>query len=225
MSLPEPVLDLAADVVPAAEDCGRLAFAYAHGALLSGFGDDDEVGLVCVWDQDTVPADAPRHADHLTRAGFDALLTGLRDHPGWGGGERSALARVAEFAYGVLLADDEGAGTAARGAVGEFPSDLAQWCATAFRQDRDDTARQLATVVDYWARAELLTTALYRGYVTWFAAAERYFPGRRRRREYAEHFGMDTEVCELERRVWESPSAAELGDNYRRFASRILDEV
>lgn len=225
MSLPEPVLDLAADVVPEAEDHGKLAFAYAHGALLSGFGAEDELGMVCVWDHEEIPVGAPERASHVTQNQFDQMLGSLRTGPGWTDAARIPLSDIAAFAYGVLLADDDGAGTSARGMVGEFPETLAERSAKALLAERDTVAAELAALDDHWARADLLSQAVYRGYVAWFAAAEHYFPGPKRRREYAEHFGMGDEVPQRERQLWESDSSDALRRNYELFVDRILDEA
>lgn len=223
MSLPAPVLDLAATVVPDAEDRGRLAFAYAHGALLSGFGESDELGLVCVWDQTEIPADAPGDATHVTQDWFDTLLTTITAGEGWAEPSGRPLTDVAAFAYGVLLSDDEGAGTAARGTVSDFPDVLATRSAAALTADLDTVPATLATP-DHWLRATALSAAVYRAYVAWFAAGGHYFPGPARRAEYASHFGMDEAVPKAEQRLWETLDPSQLAERYTEFARRILNE-
>jgi hypothetical protein len=222
MSLPTPVLDLAADVVPDAEEQGRLAFAYAHGALVAGFGTAEELGMVCVWDHQDVPDGAPAKATHVTQARFDQLLKTVMAGEGWADPGRTPLTDVADFAYGVLLSDEDGAGTAARGAVSEFPFPLVERSGRVLLTERDLVARELAELDDYWARADLLSKAVHRAYVAWFAAGDHYFPGARRRREYAQHFGMDPQVLELEHRVWQAGPGSELRDGYLAFVDQIL---
>ncbi|MGH8791144.1 MAG: hypothetical protein ACRDXX_00660 [Stackebrandtia sp.] len=224
MSLPAPVLDLAAEVVPDADEHGKLAFAYAHGALLSGFGGDDELGLVCVWAQDEPPEAASTRAVHVTQDQFDAMLGTVVDGAGWADPRGLPLTEIAAFAYGVLLSDDDGAGTAARGAVSEFPAALAAQSARILGEDRRVLAEELETCLDDWVRADTLSHALYRAYVAWFAASEHYFPGPRRRREYAAHFRMDPEVLHLEQSVWQAVNPWDVSSRYVTMAERILRE-
>lgn len=223
MSLPAPVLDLAASVVPDAEDRGRLAFAYAHGALLSGFGTDDELGLVCVWDQTDVPADAPAEATHVTQSWFDSVLSTITAGNGWSEPSGRPLTDVAAFAYGVLLSDDEGAGTAARGTVSEFPGELANRSIQALTEDLATVPKTLESP-DGWVRASTLAGAVYRAYVAWFAASGHYFPGPDRRAEYAAHFGMDPAVVEAEQRLWETLAPVQQRDGYVAFAELVLSQ-
>lgn len=223
MSLPAPVLDLAASVVPDAEDRGRLAFAYAHGALLSGFGHADELGLVCVWDEADIPADAPADATHVTQSWFDTLLTTITSGEGWNEPSGRPLTDVAAFAYGVLLSDDEGAGTAARGTVSDFPAVLASRSVQALTEDLETVPAALDTG-DHWVRATTLSAAVYRAYVAWFAGTGHYFPGPARRAEYAAHFGMDDSVPKAEQRLWETLDPAQLRERYTEFATQILNE-
>lgn len=211
-------------MVPDAEDHGKLAFAYAHGPLLSGFGTDDEIGLVCVWDRDTVPEDAPPRAEHVTQHDFNAALAAVGEGRVWPLTPASPLTGIAGFAYGVLLSDEEGAGTAARGAVSEFPQALAVATGQRLAFDVGTVSAALSEESDRWIRAELLTEALHHAYVAWFAAHERYFPGVRRRGEYARHFGLDLSVLELEDEVWRADSGALAADRYRAMAERILND-
>lgn len=223
MSLPAPVLDLAASVVPDAEDRGRLAFAYAHGALLSGFGGSDELGLVCVWDETDIPSDAPSDATHVTQSWFDTLLSTITAGDGWSEPSGRPLTDVAAFAYGVLLSDDEGAGTAARGTVSDFPAALATRSIRSLTEDLNTVPAALDTS-DHWARATTLSAAVYRAYVAWFATNGHYFPGPARRVEYATHFGMDDAVPKTEQRLWETLDPAQLRERYTEFARQILNE-
>ncbi|ADD40087.1 hypothetical protein [Stackebrandtia nassauensis] len=224
MSLPAPVLDLAASVVPDAEDLGKLAFAYAHGAPLSGFGDPDEIGLVCVWDQPEIPAAAPTEATHVTQSWFDGLVTTVTSGEGWSQPPTAALTDIAAFAYGVLLSDDAGAGTAARGTVSEFPTLLATRSAKALTEDLTTVPAALSNDTDPWTRAETLTTALYRAYVAWFAAHGHYFPGPARRHEYATHFGMDEVIPKAEQNLWKTLDPTHQSDRYTEFAQLILND-
>ena len=225
MSLPDPVLDLASDVVPEAEERGRLAFAYAHGPLLSGFGGDDELGLVCVWDHETVPAGAPPGARHLTQHEFNAAVAAVSDGKVWQPDHRVALTDVAGFAYGVLLSDEDGAGTVARGIVSEFPTALAVGSGQRLAVEVGRVGRELAAQPDPWLRADILSTALYHAYVAWFAAHERYFPGIRRRAEYARVFEFDPAVLDCEEALWRADAPEEVAGGYRAMAERILNDV
>lgn len=225
MSLPAPVLDLASDVVPDAEDHGKLAFAYAHGPLLSGFGTDEELGLVCVWDQDSVPETAPSQASHITQRDFDTALTAVTDGRVWPASRQTPLTEIAGFAYGVLLSDEDGAGTAARGAVGEFPTALATTSGQKLAMEVGNVAAKLTAEPDRWLRADLLSTSLYHAYVAWFAAHERYFTGARRRAEYARHFGFDLTVLELEDALWRADEPGEAADRYQAMAEVILNDL
>lgn len=225
MSLPEPLLELAADVVPDAESNGRLAFAYAHGALLCGFGTNDELGLTCVWDHQDIPDRAPVRAAHMTQTQFDTMMKSVTTGDGWADPSRLPLADVAGFAYGVLLSDEDGAGTAARGTVGEFPYALADHSVASLAKARGFTADELVRRPDPWARADLLSKSVYRAYVAWFAIHERYFPGARRRAEYAEYFGMDPQIPLLELQIWQATKPAEARSCYLEFVNRILSEA
>lgn len=222
MPLPEPVLELATTVVPAAEQRGPLAFAYAHGAALAGFGDDNELGMVCVWDQEHVPDPAPAGARHLTQRDFDDLLEQLNIADDFSDPSALRLDEVAEFAYGVLLSDEDGAGAAARGRVWDFPANLVSGSAKVLSDDAQQLPGQLANARDPWDRADLLSAAVYRAYVAWFASHQRYFPGRAYRRDQIIDFGMDTEVCDLELRLWQAADATTVASNYRAFAERVL---
>ncbi|HIW61032.1 MAG TPA: hypothetical protein H9881_01110 [Candidatus Stackebrandtia excrementipullorum] len=225
MSLPTPVLDLASDVVPDAEDQGKLAFAYAYGPLLNGFGGDDELGLVCVWDHDVVPDGVPAKAEHMTQREFDAAVSTVAEGRVWQASERKSLTDVAAFAYGVLLSDDEGAGTAARGTVGDFPVALAQTTGRRLAVEAGRVDRLLVDEPDRWLRADILSTALYGAYVAWFSAHERYFPGARWRAEYARYFEFDVAVLELEDALWRADGPGETADCYRKFTELILNDL
>lgn len=225
MSLPVPVLDLASDVVPDAEDHGKLAFAYAHGPLLSGFGGDDELGLVCVWDHETVPEGAPARASHVTQREFDAAVAAVAGGRVWPASAKTPLTEVAAFAYGVLLSDEDGAGTAARGMVGEFPTALATSSGQKLAVEVGRVGQELAEEPDRWLRADMLSTALYHAYVAWFAAHERYFPGVRRRAEYARHFGFDPAVLDVEEALWRADKPGETAERYRALVEMVLNEL
>jgi len=224
MSLPNPVLDLAAEVVPEAEDRGRLAFAYAHGPLLAGFGDDAEVRLVCVWDHETVPEDAPTAASHITIAEFDRRVHVVTTGQGWDPADAEPLTTVAQFAYGVLLSDDEGAGTRVRGVVSDFPQALCEISAKTLMQDRDSVPDRFTATDDPWQRAVILIQALYNGYVAWYAANGHYYAGAQRRTEYADHFGLEQEVPRLERVIWDNLAGQDASAAYVAFAERILSD-
>lgn len=224
MSLPAPVLDLAAEVVPESESLGKLAFAYVHGAVLTGFGGQDELGMVCVWDEPAAPAEAPREAVHVTQSQFDSMLGVVAAGDGWSDPESLPLGEVAAFAYGVLLSDDDGAGTAARGEVSQFPTALSMRSAAALLEDRHVLPGEIENCTDEWARADALSRAMRRAYVAWFAANGRYFPGPRRRREYAVYFEMDQQVPELEQRVWQAVNPWDVSSRYVELAERILAE-
>ncbi|HZE38744.1 MAG TPA: hypothetical protein VE172_08015 [Stackebrandtia sp.] len=222
MSLPAPVLDLAATVIPDAEGRGDLAFAYAFGAPISGFGRDAEIGLACVWNDPTVPDRAPSDAEHLTQNRFDAMLRELATVDEMSDVAALPLTHIANFAYGVLLSDDAGAGTVARGMVWDFPPALETFAVQVLKTDRAELPARLAAADDPWERADLLSGAVSRAYVAWFAMHERYFPGRPRRREYADHFGFDAAVPNLEAEIWTAADAASARDRYVAFADRVL---
>ncbi len=225
MSLPTPVLDLAADVVPDAEMRGQLSFAYAHGAYLSGIGAVQEFGLTCVWDERHVPDAAPSQADHVTQADFDQMLKTVTTGDGWADPRRLPLADIAGFAYGILLSDEEGAGTAARGTLSEFPYALAERCGTEVKKDRDDVADELVREGDPWRRADLLSNAMYRAYVAWFANNGYYFPSVQRRAEYVQYFGMDAQVPQAELAIWRCTQAIDFRNSYREFMDLILQDI
>ncbi|HIV59027.1 MAG TPA: hypothetical protein H9902_13830 [Candidatus Stackebrandtia faecavium] len=225
MSLPTPVLDLAADVVPDAETRGQLSFAYAHGAYLSGIGSAREFGLTCVWDEGHVPDGAPSQAEHVTQADFDQMLKAATTGDGWPESRQLPLTEIAGFAYGILLSDEDGAGTAARGTLSEFPYALAERSGVSVKTDRDDVADELVRDGDPWRRADLLSEAMYRAYVAWFANNGYYFPSVPRRREYAEYFGMNSQVPQAELAIWRCSQAMDFRNAYREFIDLILQDI
>ncbi|WP_026931805.1 hypothetical protein [Glycomyces tenuis] len=227
MSLPQAVLRLSTDVLADMNDDERLAFAYAHGPALSGFGDDAE--LVCVWETETVPEEASDEAVHLTVARFEELLDSLMLGEGWYEPSAEALHVIARFADGTLLADDSEWGSRARAEVTEFPQALADASRTAVEREAEEIAKRLSDAQDPWDVAETLTGGLHRAYVALFAAAGHFFPGREHRREYVERYLLGDEVPEAEAAVWaaaEAP-AAERGDAlaeaWRALAKTVLD--
>ncbi|WP_026923490.1 hypothetical protein [Glycomyces arizonensis] len=205
MSLPQAVLTISTDVLADINADERLAFAYAHGPALSGFGDDAE--LVCVWETDAVPEGVDGEAVHLTVAEFEGLLDSLMLGEGWEEPDAEALHVIARFAEGTLLADDSELGSKARAEVTEFPQALADASRTAVERDSEAIAKRLGQAEDPWELAEVLTHGLHRAYVALFAAAGHFFPGREHRREFVERYLLGDEVPEAEAAVW---AAAEL---------------
>lgn len=227
MSLPRAVLTLSTDVLADLNDDERLAFAYAHGPALSGFGDDAE--LVCVWESDTVPDDVSDEAVHLTVARFEGLLDSLMLGEGWYEPGSEALHVIARFADGILLADDSEWGSRARADVTEFPQALADASRAALEREGEEIAKRLGEARDPWELAETLTGGLHRAYVALFAAAGYFFPGREHRKEFVERYMLGDEVPEAEAAVWAAAEAPEaeraeiLPEAWRALSKTVLD--
>lgn len=227
MSLPTAVLRLSTDVLADINDDERLAFAYAHGPALSGFGEEAE--LVCVWEIDAVPADASTEAVHLTVERFQAHLDALGRGEGWRFPTDEALHVIARFAEGTLLADDSELGSRARAEVTEFPQALADASRETVAAEVESLAKRLGDATDPWELAETLTEGLHRAYVALFAAGGYFFPGREHRAAFVERFLLGEEVPEAEAAVWAAaeaplPERAErLPVAWRNLARTVLD--
>lgn len=227
MSLPNAVLRLSTDVLADINDDERLAFAYAHGPALSGFGEDAE--LVCVWETDSVPAEASPEAVHLTVARFQAHLDALDRGEGWQRPGDETLHVIARFAEGTLLADDSELGSKARAEVTEFPQALADASREAVAGEVEALAKRLGDAADPWELAETLTEGLHRAYVALFAAGGYFFPGREHRTAFVERYVLGDEVPAAESAVWaaaESPlpeRAERLPEAWRTLAKTVLD--
>ncbi|GAB3234370.1 hypothetical protein GCM10027447_31400 [Glycomyces halotolerans] len=207
-------------------DDERLAFAYAHGPALTGFGEDAE--LVCVWEAATVPADVNAEAVHLTVAAFDGFLDRLRHGDGWQYPRDEPLHVMARFAEGILLADDSELGSRARADVTEFPQALADASREAVEHEAEAIAKRLGDAEDHWELAEVLNVGLHRAYVALFAASGHFFPGREHRREYVERYFLDEEVPAAETQLWaalEAPAGERprlLPEAWRALARAVL---
>lgn len=227
MSLPNAVLRLSTEVLADINDDERLAFAYAHGPALSGFGEEAE--LVCVWETDAVPAEAGIEAVHLTVERFQAHLDALGRGEGWRLPGDEALHVIARFAEGTLLADDSELGSKARAEVTEFPQALAEASREAVAGEVEPIAKRLSDATDPWELAETLTEGLHHAYVALFAAGGYFFPGREHRAEFIERYVLGDEVSEAEAAVWaaaETPlpeRSGRLPQAWRNLARTVLD--
>jgi hypothetical protein len=227
MSLPNAVLRLSTEVLADINDDERLAFAYAHGSALSGFGEAAE--LVCVWETDTVPAEASTEAVHLTVARFQAHLDALDRGEGWQRPGDEALHVIARFAEGTLLADDSELGSKARAEVTEFPQALADASRETVAEEAESVAARLGQAADPWELAETLTEGLHHAYVALFAAGGHFFPGWEHRAAFVERYLLGDEVPEAEAAVWAAaeapfPERAErLPEAWRALAKTVLD--
>lgn len=227
MSLPQAVLRLSTDVLVDLNDDERLAFAYAYGPALSGFGDDAE--LVCVWEADAVPEEAPDEAAHLTVTEFEALLETLMRGEGWHEPGSRALHVIGRFTEGTLLADDSERGSRARAEVTGFPQALADASRVSLERESETIAKRLSDAADPWELAETLTGGLHRAYVALFASAGYFFPGREYRTEFVERYMLGEGVPEAEAAVWaaaQAPPAERaqtLPEAWRSLAGVVLD--
>ncbi|GLZ82086.1 hypothetical protein Afil01_68930 [Actinorhabdospora filicis] len=206
----------------------KPAFVYAPGLSLPG-GDER---LVCVWDGEpdgftSIPAgnavgdDVP--VEHVSLERFTSELDGLADGEGWSSLD-APVRRVAGFAYGVMLSDRSGAGTKARGAVSLFPWRLTDVSRTSLAAEAPEVTNELSSCTDGWQRAHLLDAALHRAYVAWFAAHQRYWPGRERRYAWVSHFELPETVADYERGIWDTSGALGQAELYAGFVDRVLAE-
>ncbi|THV43031.1 hypothetical protein [Glycomyces buryatensis] len=227
MSLPQAVLRLSTDVLAEINDDERLAFAYAHGPALTGFGDEAE--LVCVWETTDVPAEASGEAVNLTVEKFTSLLDELMRGEGWAEPGAEALRVIAGFADGALLADDSELGSKARAEVTEFPQILADASKAAVEAETETLAERLGATGDPWELAETLVGGLHRAYVALFASAGYFFPGREHRLEFVERHLLGEEVLEAEAALWAAVEKApadrsdQLPQAWRALARAVLD--
>ncbi|GAA2269111.1 hypothetical protein GCM10009853_023230 [Glycomyces scopariae] len=225
MSLPNAVLRLSTDVLADINDDERLAFAYAHGPALSGFGEEAE--LVCVWETAEVPADASDEAVHLTVTHFQDLLDQLGRGEGWRNPSDEALHIIGAFAEGTLLADDSELGSKARAEVTEFPQALADASRETVAAEADLLAKRLGDAADSWDLAETLTSGLHRAYVALFAAGGYFFPGHTNRADFVARYLLGDEVPEAEAAVWDAARAEDrserLPEAWRALAKTVLD--
>ncbi|MQM27450.1 hypothetical protein [Glycomyces albidus] len=225
MSLPNAVLRLSTDVLADINDDERLAFAYAHGPALSGFGEEAE--LVCVWETAEAPADASAEATHLTVARFQDLLDQLGRGEGWRTPADEALRVIGAFSEGTLLADDSELGSKARAEVTEFPQALADASRETVAAETETLAKRLGDATDPWELAETLTNGLHRAYVALFAAGGYFFPGRDHRADFVARYLLGDEVPEAEAAVWTAARSEnrteELPEAWRNLAKVVLD--
>ena len=220
MSLPPHIIRASAKLVTTYRGEPGLAFVYAPGLSLPG-GDAE---LVAVWDRDDTPepavlGDVP--VRHLPVAEFHAALAALAEGEGWRP-LNAPISLVAGFAYGVMLSDRTGAGTKARGEVSVFPDVLTDTTAASLAAEASHVTAEIAACTDGWARAHLLDEALHRAYVAWFAAHQRYWPGRQRRYEWLRHFGLSEAVAELEGGIWSGDGPNHQAELYAGFVDKIL---
>ncbi len=148
----------------------------------------------------------PIDVAHIPAAVFAEWLDSVGAGGGW---EQRAypqpLAAVAGFAYGVLLADERGAGAAARARVAAFPPALAARSRARLAEQLPGYADALAGCTargDGWLFHEILADALRGACATWFAAYGRYLPFHKRLHDWVARFGLDPELAQLERQLW-----------------------
>ena len=227
MSLPQAVLGLSNGVLAEMNDDERLAFAYAHGPAVEGFGEGAE--LVCVWEAESVPEDVHSAAAHLTVARFESLLDQLSRGEGWREPSDEALRVIAAFSEGTLLADDSERGSRARAELTEFPQALADASREAVEGEVEEIAKRLGDAEDPWDLADALTGGLHRAYVALFAASGYLFPGREHRHAFVGRYLLGEEVTAAEAALWEA-AAAPLPDRaqhlpaaWRTFIQAVLD--
>lgn len=143
---------------------------------------------------------------HITKATFDAWLAAVRLGMGWTPhAYPQPLAAVAGFAYGLLLADDTGAGSAVRAAVVDFPMALAT-NARAILSERLPLYRENLALCakrdDGWLFHTILDGAVQDTCVAWFAAYGRYLPFHKRLHHWIARFELDADIASLERALW-----------------------
>jgi len=148
----------------------------------------------------------PVDVAHIPAAAFADWLDRVGAGDGW---EQRAypqpLAAVAGFAYGVLLADEYGAGAAAWVRVAAFPPALAARSRARLAEQLPAYADALAGCAargDGWLFHELLVEALRGACAAWFAAQGRYLPFHKRLHHWAMRFGLDPSIADLERQLW-----------------------
>ncbi len=147
---------------------------------------------------------------HITRATFDAWLTTVCGGSGWSPqAYPQPLAAVAGFAYGTLLADETGAGSAARALLAEFPLALTTNARALLAERLPLYRANLASCAereDGWLFHTILDGAMRDVCVTWFATHGRYLPFHKRLHRWIVRFGLEADIADLERAVW-SPGA------------------
>jgi hypothetical protein len=164
---------------------------------------------------------------HLTRTTFDTWLSTVR---GGSGGSAHAypqpLAAVAGFAYGILLADETGAGSAARVLAADFPPSLAANARAMlaerlprYRENLDLCARR----DDGWLFHTILDGAMRDICVAWFAAHGRYLPFHKRLHHWIARFALEEDIASLERALWHpGASLPHKADLLSAMAERVL---
>ncbi len=143
---------------------------------------------------------------HVTRATFDGWLTTVRAGAGWSAREYpQPLAAVAGFAYGVLLADETGAGAAARAVAADFPPAPATNARATLAERLPRYRANLSGCADRedgWLFHTILDGAMRDVCVAWFAAHGRYLPFHKRLHHWVARFELDADIAALERAVW-----------------------
>lgn len=147
---------------------------------------------------------------HQSQEMFDQKLEQVRGGDGWQEATWPlTLFAVAGFFYGILLDDPHGAGTHAHAALEQFPEALVRKTHEALADNFSFYQDELTACVqreDGWLFHDLLGKLLRDTYITWFAAEQRYCPHLKRIHCWIERFHLNTQIAEVEQRIWRGPN-------------------
>jgi hypothetical protein len=132
------------------------------------------------------------------------------------------LCAVSGFAYGIVLDDPQGTASEAANRLDSFPQALIEHSRRALADELPGYDGELAGCVrrgDGWLFHHLLTRLMRTFYVAWFSKHRRYCPHPKRLSAWADRFGLDQAVVELDRRMW---TATEL-ESKREFCRAIAE--
>lgn len=155
----------------------------------------------------------PVDVAHYTQDEFERWVRAVNQGDGWQ--ERAwplPLFAVSGFAYGVVLADSNGIARRTKTQALRVPTALVHKTRVKLDQDWPDLRSELLGCVDRsdgWLFHELAGDLLRLTYITWFAAHHRYCPFPKRMAGWAERFGFEPELLEIEQRIWRTPTLEE----------------
>ncbi|ACQ82070.1 hypothetical protein Bcav_3828 [Beutenbergia cavernae DSM 12333] len=184
---------------------------------------DGAFGGLDSFDVDGWPVDVAHH----TQEQFRRWVAEVLDGAGWQRQSEwpSPLFAVSGFAYGEILADDAGLAREVRARLEAFPARLHDTTRTHLDQMRPAVLAELAGCVrrsDGWLFHELASDLVRTAYLAWFAAHCRYCPFPKRTAAWAQRFGLEPELIDVEQRIWSAAGLDERLELIAAFSEGVL---